>query len=83
MKPRTLADALRRRVVSGAGEHAMKIPPAGDLLEIFESEPGVLDAGVAWANNTLTFQCDVPAGAVRVVLVPGYSEVAITNPNNK
>ena len=44
---------------------------------MFASEPALLDPGIVWAYNTLTFTIARASEEVRVVLTPGYGELEI------
>lgn len=56
----------------------MNIPPEHELLELFEAEPVVLEPGMPWVYNSLTFTTQRGQDDVRCVLVPGYSEIELT-----
>jgi hypothetical protein len=53
----------------------MKLPHADELLELFEAEPAVLDPGVPWAYNTVTFATKRGHDEVRCAFDPGYGEI--------
>lgn len=55
----------------------MKLPSEAELLELFEVAPVLLDDGVAWAYNTITFSLRLRSGKLTCVLVPGYSTVEV------
>jgi hypothetical protein len=55
----------------------MKLAAEHELLELFEVEPVLLDAGVPWAYNTLTFTTTRGDDVVQCVLTPGYGEIAL------
>lgn len=55
----------------------MKLPPEHDLLQLFGAEPALLDAGVPWAYNTVTFTTRRGADEIECVLTPGYGGVAL------
>lgn len=47
-------------------------PEDWQLLSFFECEPDVLDDGVPWSYNTLTFRTRRGADDVQVKIEPGY-----------
>jgi hypothetical protein len=52
----------------------MRIPEEWQLLSVFEVEPTVLDPGVPWAYNMLTFETTRGEDRVRCEIAPGYDE---------
>ena len=53
------------------------LPEPHELVGFFEVEPHVLDPGIPWAYNTLTFHTVRDADEVTCVLVPGYEELKL------
>lgn len=53
-------------------------PEEWQLLSFFESEPDVLDAGVPWAYNTLTFRTQRGPNQIQCRIEPGYETLRFT-----
>ena len=53
------------------------LPDSHELVGFFEVEPHVLDPGVPWGYNTLTFHTVRGADDVTCVLIPGYEELKL------
>ena len=55
----------------------MHLPEEWELLEVFQSDPALLDPGVPWAYNTLTFETTRGSDRIRCEISPGYEEVTL------
>jgi hypothetical protein len=49
-----------------------------DLIQLFATEPELLEEGVPWAYNTLRFTTARGSDRVTCKLVPGYGELGFT-----
>jgi hypothetical protein len=52
-------------------------PEEHELLALFEVEPTLLDAGIPWVYNTLTFASLRDGHRVECTIVPGYGELRV------
>jgi hypothetical protein len=56
----------------------MKLPEPYELIELFESEPEVLDKDVdGWYHNTITFTVNRDGDEIVCTISPAYSDLRI------
>jgi hypothetical protein len=53
-------------------------PEEWQLLSLFEIEPRILDPGVPWAYNNLTFETTRGSDRILCVIEPGYERLDFT-----
>ena len=58
-------------------------PEEWELLSVFEVEPQILDPGVPWAYNNLTFESTRGSNRILCVIEPGYERLEFTWWNNE
>lgn len=53
------------------------LPQAHELIWLFEAEPTLLDPGVPWVYNQLTFETTRGADQITCVIAPAYGNASI------
>ena len=54
-----------------------RLPPDRELIEFFGAEPDVLDAGVPWLYNQVTFVTERESDRLVFTLAPAYGELKV------